>query len=179
MSLIPGSGRFPGEGNGNPLQYSCLENPMDRRAWLATIHRAVTENGLAQSQKWHPISPLVFSSLGTKYFSAQPTLSGRLFISHGSQSQQVGIIRCHLEAAYHIQFSSAGFSCSVVSDSLQPHELQHARPPCPSPTPEVYSDSRPSSQRCHPAISSSVVSFSSCPKSLPASETFPMSQLFV
>ena len=69
-------------------------------------------------------------------------------------------------------------SRSVVSDSLQPHESQHARPPCPSPTPGVHSDSRPSSQRCHPASSSSVVPFSSCPQSLPASESFPMSQLF-
>ena len=76
------------------------------------------------------------------------------------------------------KFSSVQFSCSVVSDSLQPHELQHARNPCPSPTPGVHSDSRPSSQWCHPAISSSVVPFSSCPQSLPASESFPVSQLF-
>ena len=75
-------------------------------------------------------------------------------------------------------FSSVRFSHSVLSDSLQPHESQHARPPCPSPTPGVNSDSRPSSQWCHPAISSSVVPFSSCPQSLPASESFPMSQLF-
>ena len=65
-----------------------------------------------------------------------------------------------------------------MSDSLPPHESQHARPPCPSPTPGVHSDSCPSSQWCHPAISSSVVPFSSCPQSLPASESFPMSQLF-
>ena len=77
-----------------------------------------------------------------------------------------------------IQFSSVQFSRSVVSDSLQPHELQHARPPCPSPSPRVHSNSRPSSQWCHPAISSSVIPFSFCPKSLPASESFPMSQLF-
>ena len=70
-------------------------------------------------------------------------------------------------------------SHSVVSDSLRPHESQHARPPCPSPTPRVHSDSRPSSQWCHPAISSSVVPFSSCPQSLPASGSFSMSQLFV
>ena len=76
------------------------------------------------------------------------------------------------------QFSSVQFSHSVVSDSLRPHESQHARPPCPSPTPGVHSDSRPSSQWCHPAISSSVIPFSSCPQSLPASESFPMSQLF-
>ena len=63
-------------------------------------------------------------------------------------------------------------------DSLQPHESQHARPPCPSPTPGVHSNSCLSSRWCHPAISSSVVSFSSCPQSLPASESFPMSQLF-
>ena len=70
------------------------------------------------------------------------------------------------------------FSRSVVSNSLQPHELQHTRPPCPSPTPGIPSDSCPSSQWCHPAISSSVVPFSSCPQSLPASESFTMSQLF-
>ena len=76
-----------------------------------------------------------------------------------------------------LQFSSVQFSCSVVSHSLQHHESQHTRPPCPSPTPGVHSNSRPSSQWCHPAISSSVVPFS-CPQSLPASESFPMSQLF-
>ena len=75
-------------------------------------------------------------------------------------------------------FSSVQFSHSVVSDSFWPHESQHARPPCPSPTPGVHSDSRPSSQWCHPAISSFIVPFSSCPQSLPASESFPMSQLF-
>ena len=77
-----------------------------------------------------------------------------------------------------MHFSSVQFSHSVVSDSLQPHESQHARPPCPTPTPGVHSDSHPSSQWCHPAISSSVIPFSSCPQSLPASESFPMSQHF-
>ena len=77
-----------------------------------------------------------------------------------------------------IQFSSVQFSHSVVPDSLQPHESQHARPPCLSPTPGVHSNSCPSSRWCHPAISPSVVPFSSCPQSLPASESFPMSQLF-
>ena len=75
-------------------------------------------------------------------------------------------------------FRSDQISCSVVSDPLPPHESQHARPPCPSPTPGVHWDSHPSSQWCHPAISSSVVPFSSCPRSLPASESFPMSLLF-
>ena len=76
-------------------------------------------------------------------------------------------------------FSSVQFSRSVVSDSLRPHESQHARPPCPSPTTGVHSDSRPSSQWCHPAISSSVVPFSSCPQSLQASGSFPMNQLCI
>ena len=77
-----------------------------------------------------------------------------------------------------LTISSVQFSHSVVSNSLWPHELQHARPPCPSPTPRVHSKSSPSSRWCHPAISSSVVPFSSCTQSLPASESFPMSQLF-
>ena len=78
------------------------------------------------------------------------------------------LMKCH----------SVQFSRSVVSDSLRPHESQHARPPCPSPAPRVYSNSCPSSQCCHPAISSSVIPFSSCPQSLPASGSFPLSQLF-
>ena len=73
---------------------------------------------------------------------------------------------------------SIQFSRSVMSNSLWLHESQHTRPPCPSPTSGVHWDSCPSSQWCHPAISSSVVPFSSCPQSLPASESFPMSQLF-
>ena len=77
-----------------------------------------------------------------------------------------------------LHMSSVQFSHSVMSDSLQPHELQHTRPPCLSPAPGVHSTSRPSSQWCHPAISFSVIPFSSCPQSLPASESFPMSQLF-
>jgi len=77
-----------------------------------------------------------------------------------------------------LQFSSAQFSRSVVSDSSRPHESQHTRSPCPLPTPGVYPNSCPSSRWCHPVISSSVVPFSSCPQSLPASESFPVSQLF-
>ena len=103
--------------------------------------------------------------------------------------------RCSAEAAlvpfffYHLHLlsymhlpqtslSSVQFSHSAVSDSLRPHESQHARPHCPSPTPGIHSNSCPLSQWYHPAISSSVVPFSSCPQSLPASESFPMSQLF-
>ena len=73
-----------------------------------------------------------------------------------------------------VQFSSVAQSCLT----LRPHELQHTRPPCPSPTPRVYPNSRPLSQWCHPTISSSVVPFSSCPQSFPASGSFSMSQLF-
>ena len=75
-------------------------------------------------------------------------------------------------------FSSVQFSSSVVSDSLQPHESQHTRPHCPSPTPGIHWNSCPSSWWYHPAISSSVIRFSSCPQSLPASGSFPMNQLF-
>ena len=79
---------------------------------------------------------------------------------------------------YSVINSSVLFSCSVVSNSSRPHGLQHARPPCPSPSPRVYSNSCPLSQWCHPTISSSVIPFSSCPQFLPASGSFPMSQLF-
>ena len=77
-----------------------------------------------------------------------------------------------LQSNFYSFLLSVQFSRSVVSDSLWPHESQHARPPCPSSSPGVHSDSRPSSQWCHPAISFSVVPFSSCPQSLPASEFF-------
>ena len=80
--------------------------------------------------------------------------------------------------AYSHQFSSVQFSHSVVSDSLRSQEPQHSRPPCPSPTPGVQTNSCASSQWCYPAISSSVVPFSSCPQTFPASGSFPMSQLF-
>ena len=77
------------------------------------------------------------------------------------------------------QISSVQFSHSVVSDSLRPHESQHTRPPCLSPTPGVHPNPCSSSQWCHPTISSSVIPFSSCPQSFPASGSFPMSQLFI
>ena len=74
--------------------------------------------------------------------------------------------------------TSGQFSCSVVSDSLQPHEPQHGRPPCPSPTPGVHPNPHPLSRWCHPTISSSVVPFSSSSQSFPVSGSFQMSQLF-
>ena len=96
----------------------------------------------------------------------------RLKTQH-SKSEDHGIWYHYFMVNQSVQFSS-----SVVCDSLRPHESHHARPPCPSPTPGVYSDSCPSSRWCHPAISSSVVPLSSCPQSLPGSGSFPMSQFF-
>ena len=102
----------------------------------------------------------------------------RIFITEQKCSVYVYVSVHRFICANYECISSVQFSRSVVSDSLRPHELRHARPPCPSPTPGVHSDWCPSSQWCHPAISSSVVPFSSCPQFLPASESFPMSQLF-
>ena len=84
----------------------------------------------------------------------------------------------HIWIWIYICVCSVQFSHSVVSNSLQPHEPQHSRPPCPLPTPRVHANPCPLSRWCHPAISSSLVPFSSCPQSLPGSESFPMSQLF-
>ena len=83
----------------------------------------------------------------------------------------------NIQSFHKYILSSVQCSCSVVSDSLRPHALQHSRPPCPSPTPGVYSNSCPLSQWCHPTISSSVVPFS-CLQSFPASGSFQMSQFF-
>ena len=100
------------------------------------------------------------------------TVSSRLSI-------YMTFIRCTLYYPHIASIiSSVQFSRSVMSDSLKPHELQHTRPSCPSETPGVCSHTCPLSQWCHPAISSSVVPFSSCPQSLPASGSFPTSQLF-
>ena len=113
-----------GEGNGTPLQYSCLENPTDRGAWWAVVH------GVAKSRT---------------------RLSDLTWLT---------------------------FSCSFVSNSLQPHGMHHTRPLCPSPTPGAYSNSSPLSQWCHPAISSSVNPFSSSLQTFQASGYFPISQFF-
>ena len=102
-----------------------------------------------------------------------------------SQAQEMAWTKRQTESVEYfrrsanIKFSSVQCSSvALMSYSLRPHESQHTRPPCPSPSPRVDSNSHPSSRWCHPAISSSVVPFSSCPLSLPASESFPMSQLF-
>ena len=85
---------------------------------------------------------------------------------------------CIIKSTVSLMISLVQFSLSVMSNSLQHHELQHARPPCPSPTPGVHPNPCPSSWSCHPTISSYVIPFSSCPQSFPASGSFPMSQLF-
>ena len=98
--------------------------------------------------------------------------------SSSSMCSMLWVIMIYFLMLGKLCISSVQFSCSFVFDSLRPHESQHAKPLCLLPTPGVHPESRPSSQRCHPAISSSVVPFSSCPQSLPASESFPISQLF-
>ena len=95
------------------------------------------------------------------------------FVLMGRAKLSKSLIWCSVHGQGYVQFSR-----SIVSNSLWPHESQHTRPPCPSQIPGVYTNSCPMSQWCHPAISSSVVPFFSCPQSLPASGSFPMSQLF-
>ena len=111
-----------------------------------------------------------------KKFQILWVLQGRMPPS--SITSEGGGMTCSFGSFLSSFLPSVQFSCSVVCDSLRPHESQHTRPPCPSQTPGVHWDSRPSSQWCYPAISSSVVPFSSCTQSLPESESFPMSQLF-
>ena len=109
----------------------------------------------------------------------QMVISKSAKVSNETKSKiTVGTLICISCALFCFQFSSVQFSRSVVSDSLRPHELQHARPPCPSLTSGVHPNPCPLSQWCHPTISSSVVPFSSCPQSVPASGSFQMSQLF-
>ena len=105
------------------------------------------------------LSPDVPPNLGIKTVS--PQLAGKFFTAELSEKP----------------FSSIQFSCSVVSNSLRPHELQHTRPPCPSPTPGIHSNSCPSSRCCHPVISPSVIPFFSCPQIPPASVSSNQSTL--
>ena len=144
------------EGNGNPLQCSCLENPRDggaSRTWL----------------KW-------LSSSSSRVWACD--ISGRSLLFLFLKIVTFAMLWCYSTVPFLQTSSSVQFSGSVVSDSLWPRESLHARPPCPSPTPGVYSNSCASSRWCHPAASSSVIPFSSCPQSLPASGSFPVSQLF-
>ena len=158
--MIPVLGRSPGGGHGNPLQYSCLENPMDRGAWRATVYR------VTKSQTWP--KQLSFRHAHTQRFKntkqvflKQNNKGTKLLVGWGEvEGCESGLSLSHTSIFTSVftpsvfasislgsgQFSSVQSSRSVVSDSLRPHELQHAKPPCPSPTPGVHSDSRPSSQ---------------------------------
>ena len=146
------------------------------RVWLfatpwTAAHQAPPSMGFSRQEYWSgvPLPSLRHSvtSLKCKQESEPPE-------TWTAVSRALDL-RDHQE---HYHSSSVQFSRSVVSDSLRPHESQHARPTCPSPTPRVYPNSCPSSLWCHPAISSSAIPFSSFPQSLPASGSFPMSQLF-
>ena len=188
-----------GEGNGKPLQYSCLENPMnsmkrqnDRTlkdelpgsvgAQYATgdqwRNNSRKNEGMEPKQKQYPAVDVTGDRSKVWCCKEQYCIGPWNVRSMNQGNLEVvkqEMARVNINILRHTyQFSSVQFSHSVVSDSLWPHESQHARPPCPSPTPRVHSNSRPSSQWRHPAISSS---FSSCPQSLPASESFPMSPL--
>ena len=136
--------------------------------WTIAHQAPLGSMGFSRQEYWSGLSfpsPGGLPDPGIKLASlVSSTLAGRFFTTWAIREARI--------------FDSVKFSPSVVSSSLWPHELQHTRPPCPSPAPGVHSNSCPSSRWCHPAISSSVVPFSSCPQSLPASESFPMSQLF-
>ena len=122
------------------------------------------------------IIALTIQTLVSKVMSLLFNILSRFVISFLQRRKHLLILWLQVPSA--VIFSSVQFSHSVVSDSLRPDESQYARPHCLSPSPRVHSDSHPSNPWCHPAISSSVVPFISCPQSLPASESFPMSQLF-
>ena len=132
---------------------------------------------LLSSWNYHNIINWLYPNTKTKRFfflEDWPTLVK----DTGLANKFIQGLRCYRKTQMNLLanpvFRLDQISRSVVSDSLRPHESQHARPPCPSPTPGVHSHSRPSSQWCHPANSSSVVPFCSCPQSLPASESFPV-----
>ena len=135
--------------------------------------------GLLGTNEWMNswTNDATFQKLGNRKIWWTENISKVIYIFM-TFSRHVSI--CLLRFAWKFQFSkvSVQFSCSVVSDSLWPHASQHARPPGPSPTPGVHPNSCASSRWCHPAIPSSVIPFSSCPQSLPAWGSFPMSQLF-
>ena len=168
---------------------------MDREAWCAAVHRFAkswthlanwTTTTMSSLEKWGNFSfRWIMDRLGNYtviklcllkhqdkgYYKSWYHFFFQLNISQAGHGNSFWFLKYpHLYC-----FSSVQFSHSVVSDSLRPHELQHARPSCPSPTPGVHSNRRPSSWWCHPAISSSGILFSSCPQSLPVKESFPMS----
>ena len=221
----------PGEGNGNPLQYSCLENPMDRGAWQANVSVqfscAVMSDSFWPHELYHTRPPCPsptprgYSDSCLSSWRCHPTISSSVVpFSHyqglfkwvGSLHQVAKVLGFQLQhqsfqwifrtdflwdwlVAFlqskglsrvfsnttlqkHQIFRSVQSSHSVMSNSWQHHEPQHARPPCPPPTPRVHPNPCPLSWWCHPTVSSSVVAFSSSPQSFPAAGSFQMSQLF-
>ena len=134
--------------------------------------------------EYSQLAPLSMGSPRQEYWSEFPSpppgdLSNRGIEPASPALAGSSLPLCHLRSLYSVRKEcSVQFSSSVVSDSLWPHELQHARPPCPSPNPRVYSNSCPSSRWCHPTISSSVIPFSSRFQSFPTSGSFPVSQFF-
>ena len=151
--LIPGSGRSPWRRRWQPTPYSCLENYMDTGAWWATVHGV---SGVGHGLVRH-------NTITTAAATLRHPLTRAVW-----EPNQTGFCP---------RLGSVQVSHSVMSNPLRPHGLQHSRPPWPSPTPRVYTNSGPLSWWCHPTISSSVIPFS-CPQSFPASGSFPMSQLF-
>ena len=141
------------------------------------------QRGLVGYSPWGP--KRVGHDLGTKWQQSsweRWSIDLECDVAHSSLSRTsilyISTQKVCFKCKSFFNVSSVQFSRPVMSDSLWPHESQHARPPCPSPTPRVYPNSCPLSQWCHPTISSSVVPFSSCPQSFPASGSFHTSQLF-
>ena len=146
--------------------------------WTVTCQTPVSV-GFPRQEHWSGLpspSPGDLPNLGIEPVS--PSLAGGFFTTELPGKSIHVCVYIYGDIYLYIHIRSDQISHSVVSDSLRPHESQHARPPCPSPSPGVHSNSRPLNRWCHPAISSSVIPFSSCPQSLPASESFQMSQLF-
>ena len=124
---------------------------------------------LPEPPSWSPGLPVSSRSASTPYL---------VLVPKGRSPQTSLLLHCLQDEAILLKEASNQFSRSVMSDSSRPHELHHARLSCPSPTSGVYLNSCPSSRWCHPAISSSVVPFSSCLQSFPASGSFPVSRFF-
>ena len=160
LGSIPGLGKFPGEGNGYPVLYSCMENSMDRGAWRVKVHGVIkSQTRLNYWAHAHTDTYLQDIKKSLLYLIYNVVL-----LSGVRQSESV----IHISTLFSVQFS-----CSIMSDSLWPHGLQHTKLPCPSTTPGTYSNSCPLSRWCHPIISSSVVLFSSHLQSFPESRSFP------
>ena len=167
---------LPGESHGQRSLVGC--NPwgckkLDTTEWLTLL--PLPYDPAFPLLGIHPEKNLVQKDICTPVFS-----EGLFTIAKTRKQHKCPLAEEWIKKMWYIYTMeySVQFSHSVVSDSLRPHESQHTRPTCPSPTPGVHSNSRPSSLWCHPTISSSVIPFSSSPQSLPVSESFPMSQFF-